>query len=121
MDSKSRQYINDHNLQPVLSELLNTLVAEKTRQPEIFMIKYLSSLLSEEERIKNGIHVPGPYPSTKPIVLYQETSKLKKYLLPDIWNSIKYRKTTFGANINNVLNDSKYGLILTDSNVKYLI
>ena len=124
--SKAEQILSQNNLEGVLAEMLNSLVYEKARNPEVYMIKYLASLLSKEDRIKNGIYVPDELPVTKPIVHFPSEVKnefLKKHLTKELWNLIKYNKTKFGANINDVLCDEAdgSGIIIPDADVKILL
>ena len=46
----------------IFVSLIHSLNNEKDSNPIIFMIKYLSGLLSDNERLNNGINVQGPYP-----------------------------------------------------------
>lgn len=121
--NKAQRYLQQHNLEPLLAEMLNTLVYEKVKKPEIFMIKYLSGVLSEEEKISHGIHITkgqSAFPSSKPIVSYPSQSNnevLKRNLTKDLWNNLKYNKSKYGANIMDILKDEKAGLTLVDSDV----
>jgi arginine kinase len=123
---QAKKYIEENELEKVVSEMLNSLVHEKAKQPLVYMIKYLAGLLSEEERKQHGLVIPEPYPKGKPIVKYPNFEKsdslLKKYLTKNLWSSIKYNKTKYGANIMNVIKlgesapEDKIGCILTDGN-----
>lgn len=44
-------------------------------------------------------------------------SYLNKYLTNHIWNLLKYKKTKYRANINDILKDPTYGVSLTDEDV----
>ena len=35
----AKSYMQKHNLEPLLSELLNTLVSKRTNKPEAYMVK----------------------------------------------------------------------------------
>ena len=127
-DKKSvnaEEYINRHNLEPVLAEMLNTLVYEKVHNPEIFMIKYLTSLLSKEDRIKHGIHVPeSNLPISKKIVKYpaQYSNEIvKKHLTKKLWEEIKHKTTKYGGTVNDLLKEGGSGITLTDSDVLIII
>jgi hypothetical protein len=117
-ESKAQKYIEQHNLEHIMAEMLNTLVFEKARKPEIFMIKYLSNLLSVEERLRFGIHVPeNNLPVAKPIVKYPSNSKnkfLKNNLTKELWGNIKYNRTEFGATISEVLENDEVALVDAD-------
>ena len=45
--AKARAFIDEHNVEKILGEMLNSLVHAKDPQPIIFMIKYLSNLVTE--------------------------------------------------------------------------
>jgi hypothetical protein len=123
-NSHAESYLKDHHLLPIFSDMFNTLVSEKIRTPEVFMIKYLSSFLSKEELIKNGIHVPNTESKVVPLVKFPEDTKnplIKKYLTKQLWNSIKYNVTKFRGNINDVLEDEIAGVTLTDGDVSIYI
>ncbi len=120
MKSKAQNIIEEHNLEPLLAGLLNTLVYEKARNPEIFMIKYLAAHLTKEERLKHGISVPDDLPIPKPIVKFPSDNKnevIKKHLTKEIWNRVKYIKTKSGATINDILGDGVNGVCLPDADV----
>ena len=53
--AKARAFIDEHNVEKILGEMLNSLVHAKDPQPIIFMIKYLSNLVTEQELNENGI------------------------------------------------------------------
>lgn len=118
--SNTNEYFKEHNLEHIMSEIMNTLVHERIRQPEIFMIKYLSSLLNEKERIDNGINISPETlkVSTIPIVKFNESNNIlvKKILTKEIWEKVKYAKTKYGASINDVLKGVN-GANLTDEEV----
>lgn len=52
---KARLFIEEHKVEKVISEMLNSLVHARDPQPIIFMIKYLANLVSEQELNENGI------------------------------------------------------------------
>lgn len=121
--AKARSFIDEHNVEKILGEMLNSLVHARDPQPIIFMvsqtklqvrnkfiarsfvqIKYLSNLVTEQELNENGIQVAGPLPQRIPIITYpkfDETSNslLKRHLSRDIWSSMKKKSTTRGGNI----------------------
>ncbi len=116
--SKAQEIVDEHNLEPILGEMLNTLVHKKVRHPEIFMIKYLANYLSSEEKAKYGIDVPNSEVKSTPIVKIPvgiENESLKNQLKTDLWNKIKYNKTKFGASIMDVV--FKDGVKIPDADV----
>jgi hypothetical protein len=116
--SKAQEIIDKHNLEPILAEMLNTLVHKKTRHPEIFMIKYLASYLSSEEKAKYGIHVPDSDIKSTPIVKLPvgiQNEVLKNQLKTDLWNKIKFNKTKQGSTIMDVV--FKDGVKIPDADV----
>ena len=92
---QAKKYIEEYELEKVVSEMLNSLVHEKAKQPVVYMIKYLAGLLSDEERRQHGLVIPEPYPKGKPIVKYpnfeKSNSLLKKHLTKNLWSTIKYK------------------------------
>jgi hypothetical protein len=118
--SKAQKVISEHNLEPLLAEMLNSLVFERARNPEIFMIKYLASKLTNQERIKHGISVPDNLPVSKPIVKFPSEIKnefLKKHLTKEMWNKVKYLKSKFMATVNDVICHEN-GVCIPDADVK---
>ena len=117
--AKARSFIDEHNVEKILGEMLNSLVHARDPQPIIFMvinyikvsfnlfimqIKYLSNLVTEQELNENGIQVAGPLPQRIPIITYpkfDETSNslLKRHLSRDIWSNMKKKSTSRGGNI----------------------
>jgi len=59
---KAKAFIDEHNVEKIVSEMLNSLVHARDNSPVIFMIKYLSNLVTEQELRENGIEVHGPLP-----------------------------------------------------------
>ena len=43
-----KQYIDKHNLENIVSGMVNSLVHEKAERPIEYMIKYLAGLMSKE-------------------------------------------------------------------------
>jgi len=120
----AKKYIDENEIEKTISEMLNSLVHEKAKQPIVYMIKYLAGLLSERERKDYGLLIPDPFPKGKPIVKYPDleksNSRIKKYLNKNVWSSLKYNKTKCGGNIMNVIKneeinqEDKIGVILVD-------
>ena len=87
--------------------MINSLVHSQALNPIIYMIKYLTGLLSDEERTENNINIPPPYPEGVPIVKFPKFTKenlLSKYLTKENWNDFKYIKTRYNNNINDLTN-----------------
>lgn len=59
---KAKLFIEEHKVEKVISEMLNSLVHARDPNPIIFMIKYLANLVTEQELNENGIQVSGPLP-----------------------------------------------------------
>ena len=117
------QYVKTHNLESLISEMTNSVVHALSPNPIIYMIKYLTGLLSEEDRTANEISIPPPYPQGVPIVhfpKYKSSNLLSKYLTKENWPTFKYSKTKYNNNINVLtkLNennpDDPIGLALVD-------
>jgi arginine kinase len=84
--------------------MLNSLVHSRDPQPIIFMIKYLSNLVTGQELEEHGIVVTGPVPQRIPIITYPKfepecNSLLKKHLTREIWTNMKKKSTNRGGNI----------------------
>jgi hypothetical protein len=122
----AKKYIEENDIEKIVSEMLNSLVHEKAKQPVVYMIKYLAGLLNEEERKQNGLVIPDPYPKGRPIVKFPNLEKtssnclLKKHLTKNLWNQLKYYKTKHGGNIMNIIklaensSEDRIGCVLTD-------
>ena len=122
----AQNYINSYNIETIISEMLNSLVHEKSKSPIVYMIKYLAGLLSEQEKKQHNLVIPEPYPKGKPIVKFPsipETSNslLKKYLSKSIWSQLKYNRTKYNGTIMDIIKlgevdiNSEIGLALSDS------
>jgi hypothetical protein len=114
------KYISQYDIEKTITEMLNSLVHDKSSEPIVFMIKYLAGILTDEQRNKYNISIPGPYPLNIPLVKFPEldgnTSLLRSHLTRRIWQHIKYNKSKQGATIMEVinLNEEKNGIILPD-------
>ena len=122
----AKKYLDEYDIENVISEMLNSLLHEKDPHPYVFMIKYLASLMTEEERKEFGLEIPEPYPTAYPVVKYpifteDNNNLLKKYLSKSSFLNYRQIKTKFGNNINSLtkLNDllpnDKIGCIISDS------
>jgi hypothetical protein len=121
----AKKYIEEHDLERTVSEMLNSLVHEKSKQPIVYMIKYLAGLLTEDELRQHGLVIPEPYPKGKPIIKFPNMEKsnsiLKNHLTKPLWTAVKYNKTKFGGNIMNIVKlaennvNDKIGCVITDS------
>ena len=119
----AKKYIEENDIERIISEMINSLVHERVKNPLVYMIKYLAGLMSEEERKTNGLIIPEPYPLGQPISKYpflQKDSLLKKYLSKELFKDIKYLKSKNGGNINNIIKisenllDDKIGVQIND-------
>ena len=43
----AKKYIEENDLDRIISEMLNALVHERVKQPLVYMIKFLAGLMSE--------------------------------------------------------------------------
>ena len=122
----AKKYLDEYDIENVISEMLNSLLHEKDPHPYVYMIKYLASLMTEDERKDFNLEIPEPYPTAHPVVKYPHFSDscnnlLKKYLNRDSFMKLKKIKTKFGNNINSMtkltelLPDDKIGCILSDA------
>jgi len=121
---EAKRFIEENDLEKMISEMMNSVVYEKPKQPVVYMIKYLAGLLSDEERKHNNLIIPEPYPRGRPIVKFPNldkvSSKLKSVLTKGLWPNIKYKKTKFGGSVMNLIKISenkvneKIGILLCD-------
>ena len=105
------EYVKFHDLEKLISEMTNSVVHSLDPNPIIFMIKYLTGLLTEEERIEFNINIDPPYPKGVPIVKfpnYKTANILSNYLTKSNWHNYKYIKTSFNNDINNLTHLSEY-------------
>ena len=102
----AKRYIEENDLERIISEMLNSLVHERVKQPLVYMIKYLAGLMTEEERKVNGLIIPEPFPIGQPIAKYPYLSHdclLKKYLNKELFKDIKYLKTKENGSLNSII------------------
>ncbi len=60
----AEEYIRENKMEKVIGEMVNSLMhSNREMHPLVFMIKYITGLLSEDLKIQNGINVTGPYPT----------------------------------------------------------
>jgi len=121
---EAKKFIEENDLEKIISEMMNSIVYEKPKQPLVYMIKYLSGLLNEEERKMYNLVIPEPYPKGRPIVKFPNleniNNPLKNILTKNLWPNIKYKKTKYGGTINNLIKISenkiteKNGILLCD-------
>jgi hypothetical protein len=122
---QAKKYLDEFDIENVISEMLNSLLHEKDPHPYVYMIKYLASLMTEEERKEFELEIPEPYPIAHPVVKFPYFSNscknlLSKYLTKDIFLTYRKVKTKFGNNINSItkltelLPEDKIGCILSD-------
>jgi protein-arginine kinase len=104
-------YLKLHDLESLISEMTNSVVHSLDPNPIVYMIKYLTGLLTEEERAEYNINIDPPYPKGVPIVKfpnYKCTNILSNYLTKNNWYDYKYIKTSFNNDINKLTHLSEY-------------
>ena len=105
------EYLKFHDLESLISEMTNSVVHSLDPNPIIYMIKYLTGLLTDEERAEYNINIDPPYPQGVPIVKfpnYKCSNILSKYLTKNNWYDYKYIKTSFNNDINKLTHLSDY-------------
>ena len=105
------EYLKLHDLENLISEMTNSVVHSLDPNPIVYMIKYLTGLLTEEERTEYNINIDPPYPQGVPIVKfpnYKCDNILSKYLTKNNWYDYKYIKTSFNNDINKLTHLSDY-------------
>ena len=122
---QAKKYLDEYDIENVISEMLNSLLHDQDPHPYVYMIKYLASLMTEDERKDFNLEIPEPYPTAYPVVKYPHFSEncknlLKKNLSRESFLNYKKIKTKFGNNINSMtklselLPEDKIGCILSD-------
>ena len=91
---EAKKYLEEYDIENVVGEMLNSLLHERAEHPYVYMIKYLASLMTEEERKEFNLSIPEPYPSAHPVVKYPKFSDnnnsfLKQNLSKERFNSLK--------------------------------
>lgn len=103
----AKKYIDEHKLEKITGDMLNSLVHDKDKHPIVYMIKFLAGLLSEDERRQNGLSIPEPYPSMRPIVKYptldNHDNLLKKFINKAIYSTYKYTKSKQGGSFSDLI------------------
>lgn len=105
------EYLKLHDLENLISEMTNSVVHSLDPNPIIYMIKYLTGLLTDEERAEYNINIDPPYPQGVPIVKfpnYKCNNILSNYLTKNNWYDYKYIKTSFNNDINKLTHLSDY-------------
>ena len=105
------EYLKFHDLESLISEMTNSVVHSLDPNPIVYMIKYLTGLLTEEERAEYKINIDPPYPQGVPIVKfpnYKVSNLLSNYLTRSNWYDYKYIKTSFNNDINKLTHLSEY-------------
>ena len=105
------EYLKFHDLESLISEMTNSVVHSLDPNPIVYMIKYLTGLLTDEERAEYNINIDPPYPQGVPIVKfpnYKCTNILSNYLTKNNWYDYKYIKTSFNNDINKLTHLSEY-------------
>ena len=54
---EAKAYVETHNLEKILGDMLNTMVLSKDPNPSVFMIKYIANLANPEDLANNGISI----------------------------------------------------------------
>jgi hypothetical protein len=102
--AKAQEYVQQHKLEKLISEMVNSLVHTRDKKPIIYMIKYLANYCTQEDLDQNGISVQGPLPQRIPLMNYPEFSEdcsslLKAHLTKEMWSALKKRATHLGGKI----------------------
>jgi hypothetical protein len=77
---EAKAYVENHNLEKVIGDMLNSLVYSKDPYPTVFMIKYLASLVSADELLEHGISIS----SSNGKIDAEPEPRVFKDVLPDI-------------------------------------
>ena len=117
------EYVKKIDLEKILSEMTTSLIKSQNPEPIVYMIKFLTGLLSEEEKVLNNINIPPPYTQALPIVKYPKFKNkniLSKYLNKETWKHFKTKRTIYNNNINhltklsNNLSEDPIGICIVD-------
>ena len=118
-----KDYLKYYDLETLISEMTNSVMHSLDPNPIVYMIRYLSGLLTDEERVEFNINIEPPFPKGTPIVKFPKfkyKNILSKYLTKENWNDCKYIKTSFNNDINNLTyitehsKDDKIGMVIVD-------
>ena len=91
--------------------MTNSVVHSLDPNPIVYMIKYLTGLLTDDERSEYNINIDPPYPQGVPIVKfpnYKCANILSNYLTKNNWYDYKYIKTSFNNDINKLTHLSEF-------------
>ena len=119
-------YLKEHDIQNILTEMINYLLHKRSKNPILEMIKYLGGLLTEEERQKEKIDIPSPEIDYHPLVSFPNYTKecnslLKEYLTMDLFIPLRDKISKYGINLGSILRlnevypKNNIGLFLPDS------
>ena len=120
---KYEEYIKKIDLEKILSEMTTSLIKSQNPEPIVYMIKFLTGLLSEEKKVLYNINIPPPYPQALPIVKYPKFKNkniLSKYLNKETWKHFKTKRTIYNNNINHLTklsnnsNEDQIGICIVD-------
>ncbi len=80
MSEKAKQLVEDFALDKTLGELYNSIIYERSKNPPLYMMKFLISKLSQEERTKYGIELTEKFqsPEVIPIVKFPNLDQKSK-------------------------------------------
>lgn len=122
----AENYLKDHNIEGILTEMINYLLHKKSKSPIVAMIKYLGGLLTEKEREENQIVIPDPQIDYHPIIEFPKYNKecnslLKEYYTQDIFSNLMTKTSKYGINVddivrvNNVFPKNNIGCLIADA------
>ena len=117
--SEIKKIIEEHNLEKTIAEMYNSLIYDRSKQPVLYMMRYLISNLSEEERLNSGIELTTDFvvPESVPIVKFpvlDSKGKVVKHLTKTVWNGMKYIKTKYNNNISDLFSIENHEVYVPD-------
>ena len=104
----AENYLKEHNIEGILTEMINYLLHKKFKSPIVAMIKYLGGLLTPQELEENKLVIPDPQIDYHPIVEFPKFEKecnslLKECLNYDIFGDVSKKISKFGINLGNIM------------------
>jgi protein-arginine kinase len=120
-------YIKNNNVDVLFAEMLNTLVQSNSKEPIVYMIRYLASLVDEADLKKENIKIENlekiePIPIVKDFFLPEDSTVfLKKFIDSKVFDQLKRVKTSLGGHISHIIqaglkvdNKETVGIYATD-------
>jgi hypothetical protein len=118
--TKAKEYVKEHNIEGLVKDMVNSLLHSNTdEKPTVYMIKYLTGLLSESDRTKAGINIKGPFPE-KYVKGKPNQPNVKQIIEPEEKVDIKNNDSDNIVNAENNLENNEKDITEKDITEKEL-